>query len=222
MKKVSIIVPIYRVEKYIEKCVRSLMEQSLDNIEYIFIDDCSPDCSLQILKDTIKDYPERIDDVVIIRHDCNRGLAFSRAEGLKRSTGEYVIHCDPDDWVDIDFYKNLYDTAKRHNADLVAADYIIENADGYIKCYHELFADWESLLYFPKWQFLSLCFHLVRKDFLTYNQITFYKDVDYAEDNGFMFRCYFYSKKNVLSEGGSFYHYNKTNLNSETTNKSPL
>ena len=66
--KVSIIIPIYKVEKFIERCVRSLMEQTLDEVEYIFVDDASPDKSMEILRQTIANYPNRSDHIHIITH----------------------------------------------------------------------------------------------------------------------------------------------------------
>ena len=88
MPKVSVIVPVYGVEKYIERCARSLFEQTLDDIEYIFVDDCSPDRSIEILNQVIGEYPGRKDQVQIIHHASNQGLALARQTGLKAATGE--------------------------------------------------------------------------------------------------------------------------------------
>lgn len=92
MSKVSVIVPVYKVEKYIERCARSLFNQTLDDIEYIFVDDCSPDRSIEILNQVIGDYPRRKDQVQIIHHASNQGLALARQTGLKAATGEYIAH----------------------------------------------------------------------------------------------------------------------------------
>lgn len=74
--KLSIITPIYKVEQYIERCVRSLMEQTMkDNIEFIFINDCTPDNSIQILKQVIKDYPNRKKQIRIVKNDSNLGIS---------------------------------------------------------------------------------------------------------------------------------------------------
>ena len=108
MPKVSVIIPVYNVEKYIEKCARSLFEQTLDDIEYIFIDDCSPDNSMLVLSKVLKSYPKREAQVRIIRNPENKGVAYSRTIGMKAATGEYMIHCDPDDWVDKELYQNMY------------------------------------------------------------------------------------------------------------------
>ena len=123
---VSVIVPIFKVEKYIERCVRSLFEQSLDNIEYIFVDDASPDDSVNILLKLIQEYPSRSQNVKIIRHSKNRGLAMARSTGFLKSTGRYIIHCDSDDWVEQEMYEVMYQTAIKENADIVVCDFIAE------------------------------------------------------------------------------------------------
>lgn len=100
MIKVSVIIPVYNVEKYIEHCARSLMEQTLMDIEYIFVDDCTPDHSMEILQRVLTDYPERLESIRIIHHTQNSGLATVRNTGLQIAQGEYIIHCDSDDWVE--------------------------------------------------------------------------------------------------------------------------
>ena len=99
--KVSILVPIYGTEKYIEKCARSLFEQTYDNIEYIFVNDCTKDASVEILKKTIEDYPQRKSQVTIISHNTNRGLAASRLTAFEHSTGAYLWCVDSDDYADV-------------------------------------------------------------------------------------------------------------------------
>lgn len=123
MPKVSVIIPVYGVEKYIERCARSLFDQTLDDIEYLFIDDCTPDKSIEILKKVLDRYPHRKKQVLIHRMECNSGQAKVREWGMKHMTGEYVIHCDSDDWAGTEMYKMLYEKAVREKADLVLCDY---------------------------------------------------------------------------------------------------
>lgn len=123
MPKVSVIVPVYGVEKYIERCARSLFEQTLDDIEYLFIDDCTPDRSIEILQQVLEEYPQRKPQVVIHQMEKNSGQAAVRKWGMQNATGEYVIHCDSDDWVDTDMYRAMYEKAKEEEADLVYCDY---------------------------------------------------------------------------------------------------
>lgn len=122
MPKVSVVVPIYNVEKYIERCARSLFEQTLDDIEYIFIDDCSPDKSIKILNKILEEYPNRIPQTKIVRLEKNVGAANVRKQGIFLATGEYIIQCDSDDWVEKDMYKLMYCVAKERNSDVVICD----------------------------------------------------------------------------------------------------
>lgn len=125
MPKVSVIIPVYGVERYIERCARSLFEQTLDDIEYLFIDDCTPDKSVDILMQVLGDYPARKEQVVIHRMEKNSGQAAVRSWGMKNAKGNYIIHCDSDDWVDLDMYRVMYEQAVADDADLVVCDYCI-------------------------------------------------------------------------------------------------
>lgn len=87
MYQVSVIIPIYKTEKYIERCAISLFEQTLKSIEYIFINDYTPDNSIQLLENVLKRYPNRISDIKIINHEKNRGLAAARNTGRSIAQG---------------------------------------------------------------------------------------------------------------------------------------
>lgn len=123
MPKVSVIIPIYKAESYIERCARALFNQTLDDLEYIFVNDCSPDNSIGILGVILKDFPHRKDQVKIINHEVNLGVSLTREHGVKNATGEYIIHCDPDDWVELHMYETLYNEAKLKSADIVICDF---------------------------------------------------------------------------------------------------
>lgn len=127
--KVSIIIPVYGVERYIERCAHSLFGQTMDeNIEFIFVNDCTKDRSIEILKNVIEKYPNRKDQVKIIRHEQNLGVSQSRQDGLEAALGEYIIYCDPDDWVELDMYEQLYNKAKEMDSDIIICDYIEERS----------------------------------------------------------------------------------------------
>ncbi len=101
---VSIIVPIYNVEKFIAKCAITLMEQDYKNIEYIFVNDCTPDNSMQVLSDTLTKYPNRKDDIKIINNAQNSGSSITRKNGLDIANGEYILFIDSDDWVELNMW----------------------------------------------------------------------------------------------------------------------
>ena len=111
--KVSIIVPVYNVEKYLDRCLNSLINQTLKDIEIILVDDESPD-NCPVMCDNYAENDSRIKVI----HKKNGGLGFARNSGLEIATGEYFAFVDSDDYVDLDFYEKLYNAAKSSDYDL--------------------------------------------------------------------------------------------------------
>lgn len=118
--KISILVPVYGSEKYIEKCSRSILEQDYENLEYIFVDDCTPDTSIELLEKTLCDYPKRKEQVRIIRHEKNRGLGAARNTAVQNASGMFLMHCDSDDWMDTQAVSLLVEKQINTNADIVS------------------------------------------------------------------------------------------------------
>lgn len=133
--KVSVIVPIYKVEKFIERCARSLMEQTLQEVEYIFVNDASTDNSIAVLNKVISVYTNRVEQVKLLEHEVNKGLPAARNTGLQVATGKYVFHCDSDDYVEPDMLEKLYQKAEETNADIVWCDWFLsfEKNERYMK-----------------------------------------------------------------------------------------
>lgn len=123
MAKVSVIVPVFKVEKFVGRCIRSLMEQTLEDVEYIIVDDASPDGSMDIVRDIIKEYPQR--NVRTLTHPVNKGLPAARNTGLEAASGEYIYHCDSDDWVEPTILEKLCNAAVSNEADFVYCDYFL-------------------------------------------------------------------------------------------------
>lgn len=121
--KVSICVPVYGVEKYIERCAKSLFLQTYEDIEYIFVNDCTPDKSIDLLLRTLAIYPHRKHQVNIINHKCNRGLAAARNTAVKAANGDYILHIDSDDFLEKDAIQLLVDEAIRTASDIVTGGY---------------------------------------------------------------------------------------------------
>lgn len=120
--KVSIITPVYNVQDYFRKCVLSLFNQTYDNIQFIFIDDCSKDNSIGILHELMEEYPSRAQQCIIVRHAENMGIASSRNDGLDQVLGDYTMWVDADDWIDENAVEKLVIVASRSNADVVLYD----------------------------------------------------------------------------------------------------
>jgi glycosyltransferase involved in cell wall biosynthesis len=119
--KISIIVPIYNVEKYLSRCLESLLAQTLKDIEIIAINDGSSDRSYEILKQY-----ETKDNRIIVIDKPNGGVSSARNEGIQISSGEYIGFVDPDDWVDHEMYEVMYTNALSCKADVVMCSYIRE------------------------------------------------------------------------------------------------
>ena len=125
MPKVSVIVPIYNVEKYLEKCINSLLEQTLEDIQIILVNDGSKDSSGEIAKKYQADNPNK----TIYVEKENGGLSDARNYGLKYATGDYVAFLDSDDYIEKNAYKEMYEKAINENADYVECDFIWEFPD---------------------------------------------------------------------------------------------
>ena len=166
MPALSVIVPVYNVEPYIARCARSLFGQSLKDIEYLFIDDCTPDRSVDILKEVLEEFPERKPQVRILRMPQNSGQARVRMYGISQAAGDYVIHCDSDDYVDTDMYSALYAAAAEGDLDIVACN-CMRRAGGNWETVRQSFApgrELEDILYIRSYS--GLCCRLVRRSLL--------------------------------------------------------
>lgn len=135
MNRVSIIVPIYNIEKYIERCVKSIQKQTYENIEIICVDDGSKDRSGEILDELAKN-----DERLIVLHKKNGGLSSARNYGMKRATGEYIVFVDGDDYIDSNCISTLIDIAS-DKYDIVMFPYIREFSKKSIKTHLGILAE---------------------------------------------------------------------------------
>ncbi len=193
MPKVSIVIPIYNVEKYIIKCAKSLFEQTLDDIEYIFVNDCTPDNSIKVLLEVLEQYPNRKQQVKIITHKINLGAAIARKNGILAATGKYIIHCDGDDWTAPDMYQRLYEKAEREHLDIVIANYIEKRTDSAIIREQNLgTSPCSTIISNPI--LCSLWNKLVRRDIIDWNNIL-YPSYHMMEDAVLCAQIFYFAKK---------------------------
>ena len=113
--KVSVIIPIYNVEKYLAKCLDSVLNQTYKNLEILCIDDCSPDNSALILEK----YSKQDNRIKIIKREKNGGLSAARNTGIDASTGEYLYFLDSDDWIELDYIEKMVEKIKETDVDIV-------------------------------------------------------------------------------------------------------
>lgn len=205
--KVSIVIPVYGVERYIERCARSLFEQTLDNIEYLFIDDCSPDKSIEVLGSVLEEYPQRKNRVVIHRMEQNSGQAAVRKWGMLHATGEYVIHCDSDDWVDKEMYRSMYEKGEKEDADIVICGYKQGSEESYAEHRVQEFKDKDSLLsaMIEHKTPVSLCNKLVKRSLIQNRDIVF-PEHNFGEDFALNIQLVYNARK-IVSMPDLFYFY---------------
>lgn len=198
MPKVTVVIPIYGVEKYIERCARSLFEQTLDDIEYIFINDCTPDGSMEILDRVMTEYPARKAQVRIEKMMKNSGLPKVRKRGIEMATGDFVIACDSDDWVDANMYGDMYEEAIRNGLDLVHCNIdIVDDATTIATLSCNLdnpTSDELKMLILNGVISNSLCNKLVKRDIYIHNAIT-YPQFGMDEDNALAIQLAYYANK---------------------------
>ena len=137
--KVSVIVPVYNVEKYISKCLDSLVNQTLKDIEIIVVNDGSPDNSQKIIDEYVKKYPDKVKSYI----KENGGQGSARNYGIELSTGEYIGFVDSDDFVELDMFEKMYNKAKQDNSDIVicgsynvSEDYSKKEIDVFVNNYN--------------------------------------------------------------------------------------
>lgn len=212
--KVSVIIPVYKAEQYIERCAKSLFEQTLDSIEYIFIDDCTPDKSISLLKNILNEYPQRINQVKIIKMPVNSKQAAARKAGMIEANGEFMIHCDPDDWVELNAYEKLYERAKVTNADVVTCRYYIHDNGG-IRENGEIYSgSARDLLYSGLYE-SNIWAKLIKADIIKKNNIYPFDKINCGEDLNIVVRVLYHSNR-IEGLKDCLYHYYQQNENSIT------
>lgn len=126
-EKISIVIPCYNVEKYVEKCIKSIMNQTYSELEVIVIDDKSTDGTYEVLLKLKKEYNDRF---ILLQNEKNNGLAYTRNFGVKKATGKYIGFIDSDDYVAPDYYKVLAEKILNDKSDLVVNDIQLVDESG--------------------------------------------------------------------------------------------
>lgn len=214
--KVSVIIPIYGVENFIARCVKSLMEQTLQEVEYVFVNDATPDDSMRVLREVLSRYPYRSQSVKIVEHEVNKGLPAARNTGLKYAHGDYIFHCDSDDFVEKDMLETLYTMAITQDADIVWSDWFLsfEQNERYMKqpdcatANDALKAILAGTMKYNVWN------KLVKRSLYTENNIVFPAGHGMGEDMT-MIRLFVCAKR-VAYCSQAFYHYVKMNTGAMT------
>ncbi len=214
MEKISVIVPIYKVENYLERCIQSIQKQTYQNLEIILVDDGSPDACGEIC-----DRYARQDERIRVIHKPNGGLSDARNVGIEAAAGEYLAFVDSDDWVDQRMYEVLYKNLKKYDADIAECSYR-SFYDGYVveetQCTGNILeADPEFALgAMLEWKYFKpiACNKLYRRKVI--GQIRF--PINKIHEDEFTTYKYIYQAKKLIFIDFSFYNYDRRRLESIT------
>lgn len=217
MIKVSILVPVYNAGKYIKRCCNSLFGQTYNDIEFVFVNDCSADDSLQQIKDVVSAYPERISQLKIINHTVNRGSAASRNTALDNSTGDFIMWVDSDDYLELEAVDKLVQCYKT-----TGSDYISYSAYRYYKTYrekvvNECYASPQELLcaYLKGDANNYLWNRFVKASIYNDYHLRFIEGLNMGEDMYLLPQLVYHANKLAFLDD-ILYHYDCTNMDSYT------
>jgi|ERR1035437_1631747 glycosyltransferase involved in cell wall biosynthesis len=216
--KVSILIPIYKSSAFIEKCAESLFNQTFDDIEYIFVNDATPDDSMSKLQKVIDQYPKRKDRIKIIHHSINKGSAAAKNSAIDASTCEYISFVDSDDFIDPEMIELLYDKSLIENADIVVCNFVIECNDYSFIFNDRIYGNSNDNflnMILHKETSSSMCNKLVKSHLYKRFDCRVPENMNYCEDWYIMTRIYHYATKIVKIEK-PLYHYIQYNNNSIT------
>lgn len=211
--KVSILVPVYNVEKYVGKCVESIFTQTYTNIEYVFVNDCTPDKSMEVINNYIEKYNIK-KKCIIVNHEKNKGICASRNDCLDNATGDYFLFIDSDDYIDLDMVEKLVEAAQKENADISGCGYTEEYNDHSLDFPQKYTNDYKEMLKAitvlklkgVMWKLL------IRRSIVEENHIRFMPEKNMVDDYLFCCQVFYYSHR-FSGVDKCMYHYIQYNPN---------
>lgn len=205
---VTICVPVYGAEKYIGRCAESVFGQTYANLECVFVDDGTPDHSMEVVRKVLERYPGRKAKTKLLHHDHNRGISAARNTLVAESDGEFVFHLDADDWIEPETIERLVECQLATGADIVTTGKVV-NEDEVVDVFDEPdFASADEMLD----HFLSQEWHhelagrLVRRSLFDHDDVGVLEGCDLCEDWHIMVQLAWYARR-VSMLDGRFYHY---------------
>ena len=199
--------PIYKVEQYLERTLDSIFTQTYQNIEYVFVNDCSPDHSFQVLTDTIAKHRIDNDRYVIVNHLQNEGIAVSRTDCIANAKGDYIFFVDSDDWIEKDAVEQMVSATKGGLIDIVGCDYMKDFLSGKTTYHHENYAETckENMHKCLNYEIATVLWKLlIRRNI--FENFTITPHVDIVEDYIMSVKLFYYAMS-FVSLPKAFYHY---------------
>lgn len=199
--------PIYKVEQYLEKTLDSIFTQTYQNIYYVFVNDDSPDNSLQVLKDTISRYGIDKSRYTIINHEQNEGIAVSRTDCIANAKGDYIFFVDSDDWIEKDTVEQMVMATKEGSVDIIGCDFIKDFISGDTKYYHEEYGKTcrENMYKCLNYDIGTVLWKLLIRRCL-FDNFKITPHVDIVEDYIMSIKLYYYANS-FFAIPNAFYHY---------------
>lgn len=195
--KVSILIPIYKAEKYIKQCLQSVLGQTYNNLEIVIVDDASPDNSIDIaekmLQQTINTF-----DIKMLHNEKNQGIAKVRNMLLDHATGDYILFVDSDDYIETDAIESLVDIASKENCDIVRCGYFEVKENQAKTVTQKPWNDKTDLLkqHIKAWDSIEAMWQLfIRRSMIEEHHIRFAEGVNASEDHLMMIKLYFYANR---------------------------
>ena len=219
--KISVIIPVYNTEKYLERCLNAILNQDIQEIEIIIVNDSSPDNSLE----TIKKYMELDKRIFLINKKINEGVSEARNSGIKIAKGEYLIFIDSDDWIEEGCFKNMYETARKNKADVVISDFYREEGDN---VFYENDQEKNNILtniqsinnILLKKGWPCIWNKLIKREIFQKNNILFPNKISIGEDLIVLLKVLYFSKK-IIKLNKAYLHYiqNENSITKKATIK---
>lgn len=221
--KVSIIVPVYKVEQYLDQCLQSLINQTLQEIEIIIINDASPDRSNQVIEKYLNN-----SKIKLIHHEVNKGLSATRNSGIEVAQGEYIGFVDSDDYISPDMFRTMYLAGVKNQSDLVSIGYQRCSNDGKILSKHSFPLKGnntynhdqliDSITSAHRNQFIWFVpRNLYKREMIKNNKLLFNEEIKFGEDSIFNLYAFYYANKVVTIE--DYFYFYRENPESLTLKK---
>lgn len=204
--------PIFKVEQYLEKALDSIFTQTYNNINYVFVDDNSPDASLQVLMSMISRHGIDANQYTIISHDYNEGIAASRADCIANAKGDYIFFVDSDDWIEKDAIEQMVAATEGGEIDIVGCDFMKDFSSGETVYCHEKYANTcrDNMLKCINYDIATVLWKLfIRRSLFDNFQIS---PINIGEDYIISIKLFYYAESfSILNN--AFYHYVQYNQN---------
>lgn len=215
--KVSILIPVYKAEKYIERCLQTVLSQTYKNLEIIIVDDASPDSSMAIAEKLIQQAANTF-DIKILHNKKNQGIATVRNMLLDHATGDYILFVDSDDYIETDAIESLVNIADETSCDIVRCGYFEVKGNNIRAINQRPWSNKTDLLkqHIKAWNSIEAMWQLfIRRSLIENHRIRFAEGVNASEDHLMMIKLYFYANSIVNLEK-PVYYYRKDNMQSVT------